>query len=296
MKNEWICAGILLFWLVGCEPVRPLASHETEMLKLEESKVSSPLIIRLGEAGEVFQKRISSGVHVNRQPAGINFYGLDWDREPYAWVRFVQGDHSLDIHHVNGAQTSEDLEVFKEEGFTEWTVHALLDPKQEIQHEEAAARIHKLLRAAMDAGWKQYVDEGDPRLRGQARLSIVLEGSAWVGLDARHEPSLQDWMKIPDRTPWKLCVEGAFMEVSFTRQALSKSDAGKAVYLMKFNIKSQNEYLRNGVESDQLAKWREVLPAVLKRAAAQRAEEERALRARGFEIDESYSDSACARF
>lgn len=252
MKNEWICASVLLFWLVGCEPARPLGSHETELLKLEESKVSSPLIIRLGETGEVFQKRISSGVHVNRQPAGINFYGLDWDREPYAWVRFVQGDHSIDIHHVNGAQTSEDLEVFKEEGFTEWTVHALLDPKKEIRHEEAAAGIHKLLRAAMDAGWKQYVDGGDPRLRDQARLSIVLEGSAWVGLDARHEPSLHDWMKIPDRTP---CVE-----------------------------------------SDQLAKWREVLPAVFKRAAAQRAEEERALRARGLEIDEGYADSSCARF
>ena len=104
--------------------------------------MSSPLIIRLGETGEVFQKRISSGVRVNRQPAGINFYGLDWDKAPYAWVRFVQGDHSIDVHHVNGAQTSEDLEVFKEEGFTEWTVHALLDPKQEIQHDEAAARIH----------------------------------------------------------------------------------------------------------------------------------------------------------
>lgn len=265
------------------------------MLKPEESNVSSPLIIRLGETGEAFQKRNPSGVRVNRQPAGIDFYGLDWDRAPYASVRFVQGDHSFEFHHVNGVQTSEDREAFKEEGFTEWTVHALLDPAQELSHGEAEARIHMLLRAAMDAGWRQYVDGGDPRLRGRDRLNLVLHGATWLGLDVRHEPSLQDWVKIPDRTPWKLCVEGAFMEVSFTRQALPTSDASKAVYLMTFNIKSQNEYLRSGVESDQLPKWREVLPAVLKQAAAQRAEEERVLRERGLEIDEGYVDPACAR-
>lgn len=294
MKKALICASLLLLGLIGCEPARPVASHETAILKPEESNVSSPLIIRLGETGEAFQKRNPSGVRVNRQPAGIDFYGLDWDRAPYASVRFVQGDHSFEFHHVNGVQTSEDREAFKEEGFTEWTVHALLDPTQELSHGEAEARIHQLLRAAMDAGWRQYVDGGNPRLRGQDRLNIVLQGSTWIGLDARHEPSLQDWLKIPDRTPWKLCVEGAFMEVSFTRQVLPKSDASKAVYLMTFNIKSQNEYLRAGVESDQLPKWREVLPAVFKQAAAQRAEEERVLRERGIDIDEGYVDPACA--
>lgn len=265
------------------------------MLKLEESNVSSPLIIRLGETGEAFHKRISSGVRVNRQPAGIDFYGLDWDRAPYAWIRFVHGDHSIDVHHVNGAQTSQDRETFKDEGFTHWTVHALLDPAQELSHSEAEARIHRWLRAAMDAGWRQYVDGGDPRLRGQDRLNVVLQGSTWIGLDARHEPSLQDWLKIPDRTPWKLCVDGAFMEVSFARQALSKSDASKSVYLITFSIKSQNEYLRSGVDSDHMAKWRDVLPEVLKRAAAQRADEERVLRERGFEIDEGYADPVCVR-
>lgn len=287
MKKALLCASLLLLGLIGCEPVRPVVSRETAM--------SSPLIIRLGETSETFQKRISSGVRVNRQPAGIDFYGLNWDKAPYAWIRFVQGDHSLDIHHVNGAQASEDRD-FKEEGFAEWTVHALLDPAQELSHGEAETHIHKLLRAAMDAGWRQYVDGGDPRLRGQDRLNIVLQGSTWIGLDARHEPSLQDWLKIPDRTPWKLCVDGAFLEVSFTRQALpGSSDASKAVYLMTFNIKSQNEYLRGGVESDHLKKWREVLPTVSKQVADQRTEEERVLRERGVEIDEGYVDPTCAR-
>lgn len=295
MKKVLICASFLLLGLIGCEPARPVASHEAAILKQEESNVSSPLIIRLGETGEAFQKRVSSGVRVNRQPAGIDFYGLDWDRAPYALIRFVQGDHSLDVQHVNGVQTSEDRETFKEEGFTEWTVHALLDPAQELSHGDAEVRIHRWLRAAMDAGWRQYVDGADPRLRGQDRLNIVLQGSTWVGLDARHEPSLQDWLRIPDRTPWKLCVEGAFMEVSFTRQALPKSDGSKAVYLMTFNIKSQNEYLRGGVESDHMAQWRDVLPGVLQRAAAQRAKEERVLSERGVAIDEGYADPTCAR-
>lgn len=286
---------LVFFSLIGCEQSQSVESDEAHLAPQESAIVPSTLIIRLGETGEAFQKRNPSGVRVNRQPAGVDFYGLDWDRAPYASVRFVQGNHSFEFHHVNGVQTSEDREAFKEEGFTEWTVHALLDPAQELSHTEAEARIHKLLRAAMDAGWRQYVDGGDPRLRGQDRLNLVLHGSTWLGLDVRHEPSLQDRVKIPDRTPWKLCVEGAFMELSFTRQALPTSDASKAVYLMTFNIKSKNEYLRAGVESDQLPKWREVLPAVLTQAAAQRAEEERVLRERGIEIDEGYVDPACAR-
>lgn len=294
MKNALLSASLLLLGLVCCEPDRPIASHETAILKPDESNVPSPLVIRLGETGETFQKRNSSGMRVNRQPAGIDFYSLDWDRAPYATVRFIQGAHSFEFHHVNGAQTSEDHD-FKEEGFAEWTVHALLDPAQALPHGEAEARIHNLLRAAMDAGWRQYVDGGDPRLRGRDRLNIVLQGSTWIGLDARYEPSLENWLKVPDRTPWKLCVDGAFMEVSFTRQALPGSDASKAVYLLTFNIKSQNEYLRAGVESDHLQKWREALPAVSKQAAAQRAEEERLLRERGVEIDEGYVDPACAR-
>lgn len=280
--------------LTGCEQSKVVESGEVAVVPSESVRALPTLTIRLGESGESFQKRYPFGVRINRQPAGIDFYGLDWGRAPYAWIRFVQGDHSLDIHHVNGAQTSEDHD-FKEEGFAEWTIHALLDPAQELPHGEAEARIHKLLRAAMDAGWRQYVDGGDPRLLGQDRLNVVLQGSTWIGLDARYEPSLENWLKIPDRTPWKLCVDGAFMEVLFTRQALPGSDASKAVYLLTFNIKSQNEYLRGGVESDHLKKWREVLPAVSKQAAAQRAEEERVLRDRGVEIDEGYVDPSCAR-
>lgn len=281
---------VALIWSSACQRMEAEGS-DIKTLSREKAKQMHPEVtIRLGESGAAFLKRTASGVKVNSQPAGLDFYRMDWDKPPVAVVHFDHAAHSLTIPYVTGIQTSEDQEELKMEGFADWKIYALPSSAKTIDHSEAQAKIQSLLNDIQKAGWSQYVELSDPRLKGHDRLQFALNHSNLIGLDARYMPSAHEWMSIPDRTPWRFYANGVFMELSFSREISMMDEDKPGIYLLTIELITEREYFRRSVAPADRLRWREVLAASLKSAMLQRNQQEKSLREQGFSIDESYVD------
>lgn len=252
--------------------------------------MSSDFSIRLGESAASLLQRYPTGIKINRQPAGLDFYSKDWGRPPYGRVTVEHGRYSFSVPHATGIRTAEDQDELKAEGFAEYTVYALLSDSDKLLHQEARDRIYGLLKSLRDSGWQQLIERGDPRLQGKERLLYTLQTSNLNGLDADYLPTLTEWMQLQDRTPWRLYVDGVFLEMTFDRDPTLMDPEKHGAYLLTINLQTTNEYFRRFVEPKDRLKWQSLLPGVLKDVAIQRAQKETELKAKGVVIMESYID------
>lgn len=251
--------------------------------------MTNSVSIKLGESAAAFVKRYP-GAKLVRQPAGLDFYSIDWDKRPRAIVTIEHARNTIVIDEVLGVSTSEDQAELKSEGFFEYSVYAGVSDPDLIPHDEARLRILAILRGILDAGWKSTVPRSRPRLKGQARLDYVLNVSSSIQLDPTHTPTFEEWMRIENRSGWSFYANGVYMEVTFTREPTLTDPAKLGSYLLTFNIKTETEYFRGYAGPDDRLRWKQVVPQELVKVAALRAGKEAELRARGVAIDESYQD------
>jgi hypothetical protein len=264
-------------------------------LPKEVISMANNVSIKLGESAAAFTKRYPSA-KLLRQPAGLDFYSIDWNKRPRGTVTVEHGKHTIAINDALGISTSEDQAELKSEGFFSYTIYSGVSDPDLIPHDEARLKIHAILRRIMDAGWKQVISRSRPRLSGQARLDYVLNVSSSIGLDPNHLPSFDEWMRIENRTSWSFYADSAFLSVTFTREPSLLDPKKPGSYLLTFNLKTAAEYFRSFVDSDDRLRWKEVLPKELPKLAAARESKEAELRAKGIKIDESYQDPPLPAF
>lgn len=250
---------------------------------------ASNVSIKLGESAASFMKRYPDVKRV-RQPAGLDFYSIDWDERPRGTVTLEHGRYTIIIHDVLGLTTSEDQAELKNDGFFEYTIFAGVSSPDLISHDEARLKTYAILRHLLDAGWRQVIERSDPRLSGKARQDYMFATSNLNGLDAMYVPTFVDWMRIESGTPWSFYASGAFLQVAFTRERTLTDPTKLGSYLLTFNIQTATEYFRGYAGPDNRLRWKEVLPEELEKVAKLRAQKEAELKAKGVPIDESYRD------
>ena len=270
-------------------------SEETTVPKV--SIMTQRVSIRLGESGPAFAKRYPELVRVQHQPAGIDFYSVDWDR-PRGVVVVDHGKNAFEIEDVLSVQAPQDLEELRPEGLNEFMINSGMsvpDPGL-VPHDEARLKTYAILHRILDAGWQQVIERSEPRLSGKARQEYMFATSNLNGLDATYVPTFEDWMRIQSRTPWSFYANGVFMEVSFTREPTLTDPTKPGSYLLTFNVKTATEYFRGFAGPGNRLRWKEVVPQELVQVAALRAKKEAELRAEGVPIDESYQDPPMPSF
>lgn len=246
--------------------------------------------LKLGESGPDFSKRYPGSVRIVHQPAGLDFYKIDWNERPRGTARFDHGEYSFLISDVLGVSTSQDLGPLKDEGFNEFSVFAGITEPDLISHDEARVKIYAMLRRLLDIGWKSVYHLDDPRLTGKERLAHVLRDSNSMGLDPSHIPTLNEWMSVPTRTGWKLYADHVYVDIDFTRERTLTDPSKPGSYLLTFRIASETEHFRGYVDSDDRQRWKELLPAVLLKQTAIRMKREAEAKAEGLLLDMSYQD------
>lgn len=276
--------------LLGCDLSPPNNSGLVFRPDTESSHMTDTLIIRMGESATRFAARAGSRLKVARQPAGIDFYAINWLKPPRGTVRLERGKHTIDIEQVFSALTAEDQEELKSEGLFKFSVNAGVSAPEFISHDEARLAIHAILRRILDAGWQQVIERDEPRLRGQARLDHMFATTNSSGLDAAFVPTLTDWMRIPSRTAWNFYADGVYLDVSFTREPTYTDAQKPGAYLLTFNLQTETEYFRGYAGPDNRLRWEEFVQPELDKAAAQRASKEAELVAQGVRLDLSYRD------
>lgn len=245
--------------------------------------------IKLSEPAAAFVKRYPSA-KLLRQPAGLDFYSIDWNKPPRGVVTLEHGTNTLVIHDVLSVSTSEDQAELKNDGFFEYSINAGVTAPDLISHDEARLKIYAILQGILDKGWKATVPRSRPRLKGQARLDYVLNVSSSIRLDPMHLPTFEEWMRIENRSGWSFHASGAYLEVTFTREPSLTDPLKLGSYLLTFNIQTETEFFRGYAGPDDRLRWKEVVPRELVKVAALRVAKETELRAKGVAIDESYQD------
>jgi hypothetical protein len=251
--------------------------------------MTNSVSIKLGESAASFIRRYPSA-KVVRQPAGLDFYSIDWDKRPRGVVTIEHGKNTIVIDDVLGVSTSEDQSELKGEGFFEYSVYAGITEPDLISHDEARIKLYALLVRLLEQGWKPTVGASDPRLFGTPRLEYVLAGNDAIGLDPLALPTLHQWMNIPSRTSWSFYAEGVFLEVAFTREPTLTDPKKPGSYLLTFGVKTAAEHFRGYVESEDRVRWAELVPAILLKLKVIRTQREADLKSKGVPIDETYQD------
>ncbi|MEO6855051.1 MAG: hypothetical protein ABI410_19720 [Rhodoferax sp.] len=288
LANAAFCGCISLL-LLACGQ----ASSTNTEIKKETPAMSQQVSIHIGELGPELLKRYPALVKVQHQPAGVDFYKIDWDQRPRGVVIVEHGKHSFKIEDVLGTSATQDLGKLASEGLSEIDIYAGMSVSSPglIPHDEARLKTYALLQRILQAGWRPMVSRSDPRISGKARFDYFFSVDDTIGLDPLYTPSLEEWMRIESRTDWMFYADHLYMTVSFTRERTLTDPTKPGSYLLNFNVKSEAEYFRGFVEPLKRDQWKELLPAVLAKLAPIRAKTEAELRAKGVKINESYEET-----
>ena len=252
--------------------------------------MTTDVSIKLGETGPSFAKRYPGSARVTHSTPNVDFYQIDWEQRAPGQVRVEHGKHSFVIEDALGVQAPQELGDFKAEGLYNYTIFAGVSASDLIPHDEARLKTYAILRRIMDAGWKNTVDVGDPRIRGKDRLLYAISKNQYTGLDVTYLPTPEEWMQIESRTPWNIYADGVYLQVIFTRERTLTDPTKPGSYLLTFNIKTETEYFRSFAGPDNRLRWKEVVPQEIAKAKAERPKREAELRAKGIKIDASYQD------
>jgi hypothetical protein len=277
-----------LIILAGCQEKQ--AESPDTIIEQKANVMSQQISIKIGEQGSNFSQRYPGNVKIVHQPAGIDFYKIDWDASPHGTVTIENGKHSFAIEDVLGVSGDQDLGPQASEGLSEFDIYAGITASDLIAHDDARQKMYSLLQALVDKGWKPIVSPGDPRLKGKARLNYVLNTYKYLNLDPSYTPSLEEWMRIESGTDWRFYADHLYLTVNFTRERTLTDPSKPGAYLVNFNIKTELQEFREYVKPEDRQRWKELLPAALSKLPPMRAQKETELKAKGIAIDDTYRD------
>lgn len=245
--------------------------------------------IKVGEQGAAFAKRYLDLVKVQHQPAGLDFYQINWDQSTLGTITIEHGKHSFTVDNVLSVLSDQDRGEFASEGLAEFDISSGITAPDLIPHDEARQKMHVILQRILQAGWKIDISRSMPRLRSKEALNYAFIDDI-TSLDADYMPTFEEWMRIESRTAWRFYAEHVYLSVHFTREHTLTDPTKPGSYLVSFNLKSENEFYRGYVGGENRKNWKTLLPAELAKLAPVRAEVEAKLRAQGIKIDETYQD------
>ena len=153
----------------------------------------------------------------------------------------------------------QELRDLKAEGLYEFDISSGITAPDLIAHDEARHKTYAILKRIEDAGWKNTVDIGGPRIRGKDRLRYAISKNKYIGLDTTYLPTFDEWMQIESRTPWNFYAAGLYLQVIFTRERTLIDPTKPGSYLLTFNIKTETEYFRGFAGPDNRLHWKEVV-------------------------------------
>lgn len=273
--------------LMGCQKATDFTSKEPTQQKA--ILMPQQVTLEIGVQGDALLKRYPDLVRVDRQPAGLDFYQINWDKKPQGIVTIAHGKHTFVIEEVFGVMGTYEHE-WKTEGINEFKLQAGINASEFISHDDARLKTYAILQKILQAGWRPFIGRDDPRLSGNARYDYMFNSLGTIGLDSNYLPTFDEWMRIDNLTPWRFYVDHQYLEVSFTREHTMTDPSKPGAYLLNFNLKSEAEHYRGYVGPDNRANWKELLPASLAKLPPIRAKVEAELRAKGIKIDEDYQD------
>ena len=278
----------LLLLLIGCAIVTGYA-YIIEGKEKEKEVMIYPekISISLKQRGIDWKNKYGDVVHVNVQPAGVNFYKIQPLRTKQSIIiRLEHDSQSLEIPRVLSVTGTEDME--KKEGIDSIQLSAGLSSQPLIEHDAARLYVWNLVKSIRAAGWKKYIEETDPRLNGKAAYEYAVQQHG--ALDPDYELSLKEWMAMPARTRWSFYANDAFLSLEFDRDMQRMDPAKPGAYLLNVSMSSAEQQFSSNFEFEERDHWRNLWDAAARKWKQERNRKEAKLHAQGVAIDINYQD------
>ena len=245
--------------------------------------------IKIGEQGAQFLQRnnLPAKGHINKQPAGLNFYEHDWSSNARGIVNVEHGSYSFQVPYALGVMGTEDIEHL-DDGLTQFNFHAGMSATSPILHDEARREFIKLLQKLLALGWKPFISYSHPRLLGKEAFSYFEENPYTFSPPVNYSPTLEQWMRI-DYDDWSFYADDVFLNIKFRRGVESK-DPTMAAYLFSFELHSKEEEAKSQFEGRDRDRWQDLWVDKIKSLKQERYAKEKELIKRGYTIYTEYDE------
>jgi hypothetical protein len=245
--------------------------------------------IKIGEQGAQFLQRnkLPAKGHIKKQPAGLNFYKVDWSSKAQGTVSLEHGSYSFQIPFVLGVTGTENID-FMGAGLASFDVYAGITAADTVNHDEARKEFIKLLQHLLALGWKPLISYEDPRLTAEQAYSYAEQENRFFGIPANYAPTLEQWRRI-DSGDWFLYADDVFLGINFRRGVESK-DPSMQAYLFSFELHSKEQEAKAQFEGDDRDHWQDLWVDKIKSMKKERYAKEKELIQRGFTIYTEYQE------
>ncbi|MEW4365704.1 hypothetical protein [Aliikangiella maris] len=251
--------------------------------------MAPPFIIQAGMSVEDYQQKNSHYVkkHIDKQPAGLNFYEHDWPVNSKGQVRIEAGSASFLIPNVLSIVGTEDAE-FLSRGIYDFSVNSGLTPDEFIEHDQARILLMTHLQSLLTLGWKPYLRYHTyPRLLGKESFAYAIENGIYTP-DPTYIPSLEEWMKLRYGGSWVFYYNDDFLEVSFERHSKFMKVEEPGVYLATHTLITIEAKGKNHFKDKERDNWQSLWVDIVKKFKKQRYEKEVELIQQGYRINTRY--------
>ncbi|MDE2121025.1 MAG: hypothetical protein KGJ64_10050 [Betaproteobacteria bacterium] len=231
------------------------------------------------------------GAGTRHHPVGMDFHERKWPFDQLGTVRYSQGPHSFEVSRVPSVRGSFDRDQ-PERGIYAWSISAFPMAGDTIPHALARDELFRLFERLHQAGWRRYIDVGDPRLSGRQTMRYFVEKQGNYSPDPAYVPTLDEWMRLNEDLPyWQFWADGTYMQIRVIDEPALRNPKRPGVYLFAITIESESAYgYAYFKEVEDMLRWKELLPAELRRLHKLRVAEEAEVVQRGYTIDTSYQD------
>ncbi len=245
--------------------------------------------IKLGETGAQFLQRnhLPAKGHINKQPAGVNFYEHDWKTRAPGTVMVEHGIFSFQIPYALGVMGAEDVERMAS-GLEYFSISAGITSADTILHNNARQEFIALLQKLLHLGWKPLFSYNYPRLTGEQAFQYYQEDDNY-GIPPDYIPSLDEWMQIKSGY-WRLYAKNVFLKINFQRDRTRMDPNKPGAYLFSFGLRTQEEYARSNFFGEERAQWQDLWVEKIKTMKKERYSKESILIKRGFTIYTEYDE------
>jgi hypothetical protein len=283
------CLVIACFWvLAGCDQS---ANQGTSAVVTEKINVTIQLNApadSLDAAGPVkFDKSCLQGLCFYEISKSANEANL-----PSAIIKV--GDDSLALSHAISIVALTDQNSGNKIQNVNVKLRGLPDNSS---HEKNRDFIYSVIDAINNSGWHHYYFPGEPRIPGSEAGKIPSADDVLGGKGLNHpwfDPSikisLSQWVSNTGFYKWYFYKDGVYLLIRAWRSDSNISPELNGNYLVSLEFRNEADFWKDNFESEDMPKWRQLLPEFLVKSAVDRQRLEAKARANGIKIDETYQD------
>lgn len=204
------------------------------------------------------------------------------------------GDHSLTFNHAISIVALTDQNEGDKVQSVNVKLRGLPDNSSHAKNREF---LYSVIEEVNDAGWHKYYFPGEPRISGSeadkfpsADNVLGEKGLNHPWFDPSIKISLPQWISNAGFYKWYFYKDGFYLLIRAWRSDSDVNPELNGNYLVSLEFRNEADFWKDSFESEEMFKWRQLLPGFLAKSAVDRQRLEAKARASGIKIDETYQD------